>query len=72
MALSETTHSIHSLFFRFGRKKAVFFGLTVFVVCSIVTTFSVNVYMYTAIRFFAGFGNRSIYIPLFVLGKGVV
>ncbi|XP_038078074.1 solute carrier family 22 member 13-like [Patiria miniata] len=50
-----------------GRKKTVFVGVLFFAVGSIVTTFSVNIYMYMAFRFIAGFGNIGSYIPLFVL-----
>ncbi|XP_022084723.1 solute carrier family 22 member 13-like isoform X2 [Acanthaster planci] len=50
-----------------GRKKVVFFGLFFLAAGSIVTAFSVNIYMYIAARFFAGFGNMGFYIPVFVL-----
>ncbi|XP_022084587.1 solute carrier family 22 member 3-like [Acanthaster planci] len=49
-----------------GRKKTAFVALLFFSVGSIVTTFSVNIYMYMAFRFMAGFGNIGSYIPLFV------
>ncbi|XP_038078075.1 organic cation transporter protein-like [Patiria miniata] len=50
-----------------GRKKAVFVGVLFFAVGSIVTTFSVNIYMYTAFRFIAGLGNIGSFIALYVL-----
>ncbi|XP_038078076.1 organic cation transporter protein-like [Patiria miniata] len=50
-----------------GRKKTVIFGLLLLACGAIVTTFSVNIYMYMAFRFVAGFGNMGFYIPLYVL-----
>ncbi|XP_022107237.1 organic cation transporter protein-like [Acanthaster planci] len=50
-----------------GRKKAIFVGLIFYVIGSLVTTFSVNIYMYMAFRFLAGFGNIGTYITIYVL-----
>ncbi|XP_071801497.1 organic cation transporter protein-like [Asterias amurensis] len=55
-----------------GRKKSAIIGLMFWAVGFIVTTFSVNIYMYAAFRFIAAFGNIGTYISLFVLVLEIV
>ncbi|XP_022107232.1 solute carrier family 22 member 13-like [Acanthaster planci] len=50
-----------------GRKKALSLSLLLWVVGFIVTTFSVNIYMYMAFRFISGFGEYGAYLSSFVL-----
>ncbi|XP_022093044.1 solute carrier family 22 member 13-like [Acanthaster planci] len=55
-----------------GRKKVVIIGQLLWVTCLVATTFSVNIYMYMALRFITGFGNLAAYVSLYVLVLEVV
>ncbi|XP_022108996.1 solute carrier family 22 member 13-like [Acanthaster planci] len=55
-----------------GRKRSLLLGLLFWFVGFIVTSFSVNIYMYTAFRFLAGFGGIGAYISTYVLLLEVV
>ena len=54
---------------RIGRKKALLMAVLIWSASTIVTSFSVNVYMYMAIRFIAGFGGYGTTLAVYVLGK---
>ena len=60
---------LFTFLFRIGRKKTLIIGVIFWSIGFTVTTFSVNIYMYTAFRFIAAFGNIGVYISVFVLGK---
>ncbi|XP_038077427.1 organic cation transporter protein-like isoform X1 [Patiria miniata] len=55
-----------------GRKRSLVLGLLFWLIGFIVTSFSVNIYMYTAFRFLAAFGGLGAYISTYILLLEVV
>ncbi|XP_038076486.1 organic cation transporter protein-like [Patiria miniata] len=55
-----------------GRKKVIIIGQCLWVAGVLATTFSVNIYMYMAVRFISGFGNIASYVGLYVLVLEVI
>ena len=56
---------------RFGRKKIVIVGEVIWIAAFFATTFSVNIYMFIALRVISALGELSSYMALYVLGKSL-
>ena len=57
---------------RFGRKKVVIVGIIVWIAGFFATTFSVNIYMFMALRIISAVGQLGGYMALYVLGKNLL
>ncbi|XP_071801412.1 organic cation transporter protein-like [Asterias amurensis] len=55
-----------------GRKKTAIIGTVFWSVGTITTSYSTNIYMFTAFRFIAAFGNIGTYISLYILVLEVI